>query len=85
MDIWGPASVLTIDRCRYALTIVDDATRWLEMPLMRVKSEAFGKYVALEARLLTQHGVRVKTVQSDRGGEFLSTDMDAHLERAHDL
>ncbi|OBZ68228.1 hypothetical protein A0H81_11842 [Grifola frondosa] len=82
MDIWGPASVLTIDRCRYALTIVDDATRWLEMPLMRVKSKAFGKYVALEARLQTQHGIRIKTVQSDQGGEFLSTDMDAHLERA---
>ncbi|GBE88222.1 hypothetical protein SCP_1300360 [Sparassis crispa] len=82
MDIWGPATIFTIDRCKYVLMIVDDATRWLEMPLMRVKSEAFGKYVVFEARLQTQDGVHVKVVQSDRGGEFLSADMDAHLERA---
>ncbi|GBE85560.1 hypothetical protein SCP_0800770 [Sparassis crispa] len=82
MDIWGPATVFTIDHCKYCLTIVDDATRWLAMPLMRVKSEAFGKYVVYEARLQTQHGMHVKILQSDRGGEFLSADMDVHLERA---
>ncbi|GBE78838.1 hypothetical protein SCP_0200350 [Sparassis crispa] len=80
MDVWGPASVFTIDRCKYCLTLIDDATRWLEMPLMHVKSEAFGKYVSFEARLHTQHGVRTKILQSDRGGEFLSANMDAHLE-----
>ncbi|GBE80058.1 hypothetical protein SCP_0212610 [Sparassis crispa] len=82
MDIWGPATVFIIDRCKYVLTIVDDVTRWLEMPLMRVKFEAFGKYVSIEAHLQTQDGVHVKIVQSDHGGEFLSAVMDSHLERA---
>ena len=27
MDVWGPYSTLTLDGCKYFLTIVDDATR----------------------------------------------------------
>ncbi|GBE86104.1 hypothetical protein SCP_0806280 [Sparassis crispa] len=82
MDVWGSASVFTIDCCKYCLTLIDDVTCWLKMPLMRVKSEAFRKYVSFEVHLQTQHGVRTKILQSDRGGEFLSANMDAHLEYA---
>ena len=51
------------------------------MPLMQVKSESFTQYVAYEARLQLQHGVKIKVVHSDRGGEFLSDDFKSHLER----
>ncbi|KIP03168.1 hypothetical protein PHLGIDRAFT_78019 [Phlebiopsis gigantea 11061_1 CR5-6] len=79
MDVWGPAPVQTINHARYALTMIDDATRWLESPLMRTKDEALAKYVRFEARLRTQYGITVKAVQSDRGGEFTGQDFTDHL------
>lgn len=56
MDTWGPASVMMINHCRYFLTLVDDHGRWLDTPLLRMKSEAFAKYVAYNSRLTTQLG-----------------------------
>ncbi|THH16855.1 hypothetical protein EUX98_g9236 [Antrodiella citrinella] len=61
--------------------MLDDATLWLEEPLLRTKGESFAKYVGYEARLFTQFGVRIKCAHSDRGGEFLGNDFTAHLER----
>lgn len=81
MDVWGPAPIRTVQHARYALVILDDATRWLEEPLLRTKDEAFAKYVGYEARLYTQHGVRIKAVHSDRGGEFIGRDFVDHLTR----
>lgn len=40
MDIWGPAPVVGIGKYRYTLTMLDDATLWLEAPLMKTKDEA---------------------------------------------
>lgn len=81
MDVWGPAPVQTIHHSLYTCTFLDDATLWLEEPLLRTKDELFPKYVGYEARLFTQHGVKIKVVHSDRGGEFLGNDFTAHLER----
>ena len=72
MDVWGPASVQTINRCTYALTIVDEATLWLEEPLLKSKDEAFTQYIIIQTNLQTQYGITVKILHSDRGGEFLS-------------
>ena len=81
MDVWGPASVRTLNHFSYALTVIDEATSWLEEPLMKSKDEAFSQYVILQTSLQTQHGVTVKTLHSDRGGEFLSGEFTAYLER----
>ncbi|THH16856.1 hypothetical protein EUX98_g9235, partial [Antrodiella citrinella] len=80
MDVWGPAPVQTIHHSLYTCTMLDDATLWLEEPLLRTKGESFAKYVGYEARLFTQFGVRIKCAHSDRGGEFLGNDFTAHLE-----
>lgn len=81
MDLWGPAPVETTRHCRYAFPMLDDATRWLEEPLLRHKAEALAKFIGYEARLFTQHGVRMKVLHSDRGGEFISQDFADHLAR----
>ena len=49
------------------------------MPLMQVKSKSFAQYVAYEAHLQLQHGVKIKVVHSDRDDEFLSDDFKLHL------
>lgn len=61
--------------------MLDDATRWLEEPLLRTKDEAFAKYVSYEARLFTHNNVAIKSVHSDRGGEFTGHEFLAHLSR----
>ena len=81
MDIWGPAAVRTVNHCTYTLTILEDATYWLEEPLMKSKDEAFAQYVILQTSLQTQYGTTVKILHSDRGGEFLSNEFTAYLER----
>ena len=80
MDVWGPAKVHTIHQCTYTLTLVDDATHWLEEPLMKSKDESFPKYVAFQTLTKTQHGVTFKVLHSDRGGEFLSNEFTNYLQ-----
>lgn len=81
MDVWGPAPICTVQHAWYALVIFDNATRWLKEPLLCTKDKAFAKYVGYKAHLYMQHGVRVKAVHSDRGGEFIGRDFVDHLTR----
>jgi hypothetical protein len=48
---------------------------------MQLKSHTMSRYIGWEAREEMQNGIHVKILQSDRGGEFLSDDFSAHLER----
>ena len=81
MDIWGPASVRTLNHHEYSQTIIDGASHWLFSPLLKAKSEAFSQYIILQTRLKTQYDITVKTLHSDRGGEFLSDEFTAYLEQ----
>ena len=81
MDVWGPASVATINHCAYALTIIDDATSWLEEPLMKTKDKSFSQYVIIQTTLQTQYGITVKILHSNCGGEFLSKMFTDYLQR----
>ncbi|KAJ3522993.1 hypothetical protein NMY22_g11644 [Coprinellus aureogranulatus] len=72
MDIWGPAAVRTVGHAVYSLTLIDDATLWLESLLLKFKYEAFPRYVAHATMLREQYQTAIKVLHSDRGGEFLS-------------
>ena len=65
MDVWGPASVRTVDHCIYTLMVIDEATDWLEEPLMKSKDESFAQYVILQTGLQTQYSTMVKILHSD--------------------
>ena len=62
------------------LTVVDEATYWLEEPLLKGKDEAFTQYIIMQTSLQTQYSIIVKILHSDRGGEFLSNEFTAYLE-----
>ena len=79
-DLWGPAPVRTYDGKSYYISFTDEATRDTFIYLLRSKSDALSIYKKFCAYLLTQHGIRVKTLQSDRGGEYLSADFTKFLE-----
>ena len=80
MDIWGPTSVQGINKSRYTLKLLDDATLWLEAPLMKTKDEALAQYKSYQMRVKTESGVTFGKLHSDRGTEFTSKNFTQFLE-----
>jgi transposase InsO family protein len=78
-DLWGPAPVTTAGGRRYYITFTDDHTRFTKIQLLRTKDEAFEAYKSFAAWAKTQHGVRVKRLRSDRGGEYTSGEFSEFL------
>jgi hypothetical protein len=78
-DIWGPATTRTVGHAEYYAIFIDDAKRWITVDLMHRKSETFGNYRNYEAWLKTQFNANIKTFQSDKGGEYTSTEFSQHM------
>ena len=49
------------------------------MYLMKHKSESFEKFKEFKNEVQNQLGKNIKTLQSDRSGEYLSLEFDDHL------
>jgi hypothetical protein len=81
-DLWGPAPVETINRKEYFVSFTDDHIRYTVIYLQSKKSETFESYKEFEAWLKTQHGVQIRKLRSDRGGEYLSGEFETHLRKA---
>jgi len=47
--------------------------------LLAHKGDTLRAYLSFEAWMKTQHGYKIKRLRSDRGGEYLSNEFDAHL------
>ncbi len=56
----------------YFVTFIDDYSRIGYVYLMKYKSETFEKFKELRAEVEKQLGKSIKTLRSDRGGEYLS-------------
>jgi Reverse transcriptase (RNA-dependent DNA polymerase)/gag-polypeptide of LTR copia-type/GAG-pre-integrase domain len=80
-DLWGPAAVKSINGHSYVAARIDDATRETKLYFQDKKSQTFDSYKKDEAFIETQTGNRIKTVRSDRGGEFQSTQMINHQDQ----
>jgi len=78
-DLWGPASVETINRKEYFASFTDGCSRFSKIYLIRTKDETFGCYQNFEAWMNTQHNVKIKCLRSDRGGEYRSDEFNEHL------
>ena len=71
-DVWGPSPTLSLGKWRYYVTFTDDHTRYTHIDILLTKDEALEKYKAFAAWAQTQHGVRIKHLRSDHGGEYTS-------------
>jgi len=79
MDLWGPVKTRTVNHNYYTLSLLDDATYWLEEILLKSKDQAYRAYQQHQAALKTMEGTIIKTLHSDRGGEFLGTEFTNYL------
>ncbi|KAL0286089.1 UNVERIFIED_CONTAM: Retrovirus-related Pol polyprotein from transposon TNT 1-94 [Sesamum radiatum] len=71
-DVCGPLYTQARGGFSYFITFTDDHSRYGYVYLMRYKSEAFGRFKEFRLEVENQTGRKIKTLRSDRGGEYLS-------------
>ena len=78
-DVCGPLSVQARGGYEYFVTFIDDYSRYSYVYLMHKKSETFGKFKEFMEEAGKQLGKSLKTLRSDRGGEYLDTEFKDNL------
>ena len=70
IDICGPISPPTLGGSQYFLLVIDDFSRLTWVAMLQCKSDAFEAFKHFENLAETEKGLKIKTLRSDRGGEF---------------
>ena len=78
-DVCGPFSSTARGGFQYFITFTDDFSRYGYVYLMKHKSETFEKFKVFKNEVQNQLGKNIKTLRSDRGGEYLSREFIDHL------
>ena len=63
----------------YFIIFFNNFSRYGHVYLMKYKSEAFEKFKEYKNEVENQTGKSIKTLRSDRGGEYLSTEFTQFL------
>ena len=74
-DVWGPAQVESAGGTRYFVSLLDDHSKMSVVVPLKLKSAAAAALKQVIVQLEVQLERRVKAVRSDRGGEFMSTEL----------
>ena len=64
----------------YFITFIDDYSRYGYIYLMRYKFDAFDKFKEFKAEVENHRGRSIKSLRSDRGGEYLLGEFRQFLE-----
>ena len=78
-DVCGPLSVQARGGYEYFITFIDDYSRYGYVYIMHKRFETFGKFKEFMAEAEKQLGKSLKTLCSDRGGEYLDTEFKDHF------
>ncbi|KAI3516559.1 hypothetical protein L1887_15478 [Cichorium endivia] len=73
-DLCGPITPPTPSGNKYFMLLVDDYSRVHWVYLMKTKDEAFQTFKNFKAKVVNETGEKIKTLRTDRGGEFLSNE-----------
>ena len=80
VDLCGPMFVESLGGRRYFLLLVDDFSRMCWVYFWKCKSEAFEQFKRFKSLVEKQSGCQIKSLRTDRGGEFLSTEFNTYCE-----
>ncbi|RVX06405.1 Retrovirus-related Pol polyprotein from transposon TNT 1-94 [Vitis vinifera] len=78
-DVWGPSPVSSHEKFKYYVTFIDDHSRFTWVYFLRSKSEVFRTFTEFLAYVDNQFSTSIKTLRTDSGGEYLSTEFQAFL------
>ena len=79
-DLCELNGMLTRGGNRYFITFIDDCSRFTYVYLLKHKDEAFNAFKVYKAEVENQLGKKIKTLRSDRGGEYFPNDFTAFCE-----
>ena len=80
-DVCGLMSVEARDGYRYFLTFTDDLSRYGYIYLMKHKFETFEKFKEFQSEVENHCNKKIKFLQSDHGGEYLSYEFGLHVKQ----
>ncbi|KAL0355705.1 UNVERIFIED_CONTAM: hypothetical protein Sradi_4017400 [Sesamum radiatum] len=78
-DVCGCLSILARGGFSYFITFTDDHSQYGYVFLMRHKSEAFGRFKKYRLEVEYQTNRKIKSIRSDRGGEYLNGEFIDYL------
>lgn len=69
-DLFGPITPSTAAKNKYIFVLIDDYSRYMWTLLLKEKSNAFERFKKFKALVEQETGNSIKTLRTDRGGEF---------------
>ena len=78
-DVCGPMSTSARGGYFYFITFTDDLSRYGYVYLMKHKSDSFEMFKRFQSEVKKQTGKSIKTLRSDRRGEYLSSEFLTYL------
>ncbi|KAG7532793.1 Reverse transcriptase RNA-dependent DNA polymerase [Arabidopsis thaliana x Arabidopsis arenosa] len=80
-DLWGAPSVpLSLSKCQYFISFIDDYTRKVWVYFLKFKDEAFEKFVEWVSLVENQTGLKLKTLRTDNRLEYCNKQFDGYCE-----
>ncbi|KAA0059677.1 gag/pol protein [Cucumis melo var. makuwa] len=70
LDFCGPMNVKARGEYEYFISFIDDYSRYGHVYLIQNKSNSFEKFKEYKAEVENESGKTIKTLRSDRGGEY---------------
>ena len=77
--VCGPMRTMARGGFYYFITFTDDFSIYGYAYLLKHKSDSFKKFKEFKAEVEKQRGGSIKTLRSDRGGEYLSLELKNYL------
>ena len=78
-DVCGPFRIVSRQGASYFVTFTDDYSRYGYVYLLKHKHEVFETFKVFQKEVENQLGKTIKSLRSDRGGEYMSQEFLDHL------
>nr|GEV32147.1 putative retrotransposon protein [Tanacetum cinerariifolium] len=78
-DVCGPFKIMSRQGANYFVTFTDDFSRYGYVYLLKHKHEVFETFKVFQKEVENQLGKTIKSIRSDRGGEYMSQEFLDHL------
>jgi hypothetical protein len=75
-DLCGPITPATPAGNKYFLLVMDDASRYMWVEMLKTKDEALTFFKKIKALAENEIGLKMKIFRTDRGGEFNSAEFE---------
>ena len=76
----GKMNEKSLGGAEYFLTFIDDKTRYVWVYCLQRKDQVFKKFCEWKAMVERSTGQKLKAIRTDNGGEFTSSEFEAHLQ-----